>query len=89
MHKNCVSRLDVEATAHQILRCQTLQHHRRGGLEVDGVGQVNQVVHRHDALFGIGPECLDIGHAIARREAGDALADREDLPSALLARSER
>jgi hypothetical protein len=88
MHKDCVTRLDVEGTAQQILRCQALQHHRCGGLEVDGVGQVNEEVRRHNALLGIGAERLDIGDTIAGGEVSDALADREDLAGPLLAGGE-
>jgi hypothetical protein len=88
MHQDGVAKPDLERTAQQELRGQTLQHHRGAGLELDRIGQVDQEMRRHDALLGIGPERLDIGHAVARHEAGDAFSDFHDLAGALVAGDE-
>jgi hypothetical protein len=75
VYEDGMARLDAEGAAQEILRRQSLQHHRGAGLEIDGVGQVHEEVSRHDALLGIGAERPDIGHAVG--DAVDALADRD------------
>jgi hypothetical protein len=89
LHKDCVPRLDAEGATQQKLRCQALQHHRRGGLELYGVGQVNEEVRGNYALFGIAPKRLySINHAVALGEFGDVLPNGENLAGPLLTRGE-
>ena len=71
-----VAGLDLIGLADQVLRRQALQHHRRGGLVVDAVGQLQQAVGRDQPRFGIGAERRRaIGDAIAGLQVGDPGAD--------------
>src|SRR5258708_15742409 len=65
MHKDCVTHLDPEGTAQQRLRCQALQHHRRGALEDNGDGRVNRGERPHNALLGLTPYRLDLGPPVS------------------------
>jgi hypothetical protein len=79
MDQDGVAGLDLAGTAQQVLRGHALQHHRRTGLEVDRVGQLDQAVGRDVAHFGIGADrAAGIGDAVADLEVRDRAAHRLD-----------
>jgi len=68
----------------QKLGGEALEHHRRGGLERNRLGQFHQVLDVDVALLGVGAEGGNVGDAVAGLEVLDALADRDDLAGASL-----
>jgi hypothetical protein len=79
-----------EGPADQVLHGHALEHHRCR-LEVgDAVRQLDQPVGRHDPGFGIGAGRRGgVGHAVARLEVIDSLADRFDPAGGLHADGRR
>jgi len=90
MEQHGVALLDFEGAADEILDRHALQHHRRGGAVIDGIGQLHQAVPRHDAGLGIGAgRQVRIGDTVAGLEGGDAVAHRFDDTHALHADGRR
>jgi hypothetical protein len=86
MDQDGVARLHRAGTAQQVLRSHALQHHRRAGLEVDRVGQLDQTVGRNVAHLCIGADrAAGIGDAVADLQFGNRAADGFDHPGALKA----
>src|SRR6185437_5583700 len=76
MEQDGVALLHLEDLADEILRGETLEHHRRALLVGDALGQHDQALGRHDACLGICAErAADIGDAIADLHVGDARPD--------------
>jgi hypothetical protein len=66
---------------HQVRGGETAHRHRRRGLAGDRVGQLDQRCSRHDPLGAVRAERVEeagVGHAVAGRNVGDALAHRLD-----------
>ena len=79
---------EVQA-AQQVLHGEALQHHARGLLEGDAVGQLHQAVGRHGALGVRAERAVAVGDAVAHLELGHARADGLDHARALDAEARR
>ena len=87
MEENRVALLHREGLAQEKLHRQTLQRHRRGGLEVDVVGDLDQPVGRQDALLGVGALRPEIGDPVAWFHMRHAGADGDHGAGALARRA--
>ncbi|MNZ16729.1 hypothetical protein D3C78_337090 [compost metagenome] len=79
MQQDGVAGLEVIDAAHQVRRGQAAHGHGRGGLEGDGLRQLDQRRGRDQTLGRVGAEGVEeagVGDAIAHRHVGDALAHR-------------
>jgi hypothetical protein len=84
MDQHGIPGLHAIGAAQQVGGGQTLQHHRRRGVEADLFRQAEQAVRRKVARLGVGAHrAAGIGDAIADRDLGHALADRLDHPGPL------
>jgi hypothetical protein len=80
MNEDGLAGRDLVGLAQQIAHRHALEHHRRGGLIGDPVGDLAHPVGGGVAGLTIGPDrTVAIGDAIADLELGDALAHRLDL----------
>ena len=80
---------DLVGLAQQVAHRHALQHHRRAGLVVDAVRQLDETVHRHQPLFRVAADRASVGATVADLELGHAGADRHHLAGTLVARNER
>ena len=71
MQQDGLAGFDPIGLADEILHRQALQHHRRGGLVIDVVGQLDQAIGRNQPLLGIGAE-----PARFHRRRGRRVSDR-------------
>jgi len=73
VQQNGVAGLDPIDLPDQVLHRQALQHHRRGDLVVDAVGQLQQPVGRDQPRFRISAERRRaVANAVAGLDVGDA-----------------
>ena len=79
-----VARLHLIGAVQQVVGSHALEHHGRGGLVGDVVGQGDQTVGRYQPGLGIGADrrCR-IGDAVAGLDLADAFAHRLDDAGAL------
>ena len=71
--------LTLVGAADEVLRGHALEHHRGCGVEVDGVGEMDQAVRGDDAGGGVGADrAAGIGDAVAGFDGGDVVADGHD-----------
>ncbi len=90
MQQHRVARLHLVAVADQVLRGQALQHHRRGGVERDRIGQPHHDIGRHHAHLRVGAGgTAGVGHAVAHGDVAHALAHRFDHAGAFHAQPAR
>ena len=76
--QNIVAGLYRISPKQQVMRGESLEHHRRGGFVGDTVRQPDQFLGIDHARLGIGAEQHRIGHPVADREAIDPVAERID-----------
>ena len=90
MQQDGVAGFDAVGLPDQILRRQALQHHRRRGLVVDAIGQLEQAIGGYQSRLGVGAHRRGaIRDAIARLQIRDARADLFDDAGALAAEAAR
>ena len=90
MEQNGLAGFDPIGLADEILRRQALQHHRRGSLVIDIVGQLDQAIGWDQPRLGIGSNrCAAIGDAVAGFQIADARPDLLDNASRLAAEPTR
>ena len=90
VQQNGLAGFDPIGLADEILHRQALQHHRRGCLVVNVVGQLDQAIRWNQPLIGIGAgRCASIGDAVAGFQIGDAGPGLLDNASRLAAEPAR
>ena len=72
----------------QHLRRHSLQHHARGLIRADRLGQLHNAVGLDEPRLGIAADRPAIGNPVAELDMADTLADRFDQARALDARRE-
>ena len=89
MHQHGIPRLDRITRSEQKLRRQSLEHDRRGHVECNGVGKLDEPLGAHGSLCTICSGRQSIGHAIAHLEIGDRIANLGDNSRGLGAGNQR
>ena len=90
MEEDGLARLHRVGAAQEILHRHALEHHRRGGLVVDAVRDLDDVRGGHQADFGVSAHGRGgVGDAVADRQILHPVADRLHRARALEARRER
>jgi hypothetical protein len=88
MQQDRLAGLDAIGLADQVLRREAFEHHGRGGLVIEAVGQLDQAIGRDQPRFGISSQRrAAIGDAVARLQVSDARADFLDHAGALAAQT--